>query len=86
MGISKKATTSSNTIFTLRGIRPSVRQELEVDSMRDFSSREANSAGHILPPIRIAAAPPGLKVEGRHEYKNVIRQSLKYIEKHRKES
>jgi hypothetical protein len=72
LGISEKTVTSPNTIFTLRDIRPSVRQKIEVDSTRDFSSREANSAGHIPLPNRIAAAPPGLKVVGRREYNNVI--------------
>ncbi|WP_415782748.1 hypothetical protein, partial [Cohnella lubricantis] len=35
--------------------RPSVRQELEVGSVRDFSSREVDSTGHIQLPNRIAA-------------------------------
>ncbi|BBH24144.1 hypothetical protein Back11_54890 [Paenibacillus baekrokdamisoli] len=47
---------SDNTIFTLRAIRPSVRQKLEVDSERYFSSEEVDSAGHIPPPNRIAVA------------------------------
>ncbi|WFB61174.1 hypothetical protein [Paenibacillus sp. BR1-192] len=36
-----------NKVFTHRAIRPSVRQELEVESARHFSCREVNSAGHI---------------------------------------
>ncbi|MBP1938665.1 hypothetical protein [Paenibacillus sediminis] len=51
-------------------------------SERHFSSREAESAGHILPPNRIAAATSWLKVEGRREYNNVIgnqRKPLKTI-------
>lgn len=48
--------TSDNTIFKLRGIRPSVRPKLDVDSEGHFSSEVANSAGHIPPPNRIAAA------------------------------
>jgi len=42
-----KAATSYNTIFTLRAIRPLVRQKLEVESEMHFSSRGSNSAGHI---------------------------------------
>lgn len=63
--------TSDNNIFKLRGIRPSFRPKLDVDSEGHFSNEVANSAGHIPLPNRIRP-PFGVKVEGRCEYNNVI--------------
>ena len=71
----KKSGTSYNTIFTLRGIRPSVRPELEVDSRMEFAvAGKQNQPDTPAPPNRIAAVTSGLKVVGRREYKNVIRK------------
>ncbi|BCG61141.1 hypothetical protein PUR_45660 [Paenibacillus sp. URB8-2] len=39
--------------------------------MRHFSSGEVIQPDTPAPPNRIAAVPPGLKVVGRREYKNV---------------
>jgi hypothetical protein len=70
----KRAVTSDNTIFTLRAIWPSVQQKLEVNSGKLLAVAEKrNQLDTSAPPNRIAAAPLGLKVVGRREYNNVIR-------------
>jgi hypothetical protein len=61
-GIFSEALTSSNTVFTHRAIRASVRP-------RHFE--EAGSGGQPCEPNRIAAAPLGLKVLGIVNTQNV---------------
>jgi hypothetical protein len=68
----KDEETAYNTIFMHRGIRPSVRPELEVDSGMSFSAAgKRNQPDTPAPPNRIAAGPSDLKVVGRREYKTL---------------
>jgi hypothetical protein len=49
--------TSSNTIFTLRGIRPSVRPKLEEDSWMQLAvAGKRNQPDTPAPPNRVAAS------------------------------
>ncbi|WP_438349954.1 hypothetical protein ACP8HI_04600 [Paenibacillus sp. FA6] len=50
MSISKMALASYNTIFMLRGIRPSVQSEVSSRIEEAFQQQEVDSAGHIDPP------------------------------------
>jgi hypothetical protein len=72
--------TSANTIFTLRAIRPSVRQKLEVESKRHFSSKEVESAGHTrtTQPHR-GQSLRSFRVVGRREFNNVIGNQRKQL-------
>jgi hypothetical protein len=64
-------------MFRLRDIRLSVRPEIDVDSKRQL----AIAGKHIQPDTSLnltASRPPfGLKVEGRCEHNNVIRNQRK---------
>ncbi len=75
--MASKAGTSYNNIFTLRGIHPSVRPELEVDSGMSISvAGKQKQSDKPAPPSRIATATSWLKVVGCREYNNVRRNSL----------
>ncbi|SEL10054.1 hypothetical protein SAMN05518856_107310 [Paenibacillus sp. OK003] len=66
------AVTPANTMFTLRAIRPSDRQELDVGSgMQLAVAGKRNQPDTSAPTNRIAAATSRLKSVGRREHKNV---------------
>jgi hypothetical protein len=63
--IVRMASTTYNTMITLRGIRPSVRQKLDTDLGGNYSSRKRNPQPRHSQPLR------SCRVVVRREYKNV---------------
>jgi hypothetical protein len=57
VSMSKVAVTTHNTVFTLRAIRPSVRQKVDVDSgMQSAVATKQNQPDTPAPPNRIATS------------------------------
>jgi hypothetical protein len=75
----KMANASYTTIFTLRGIRPSVRHEVR-SGIGEALQQQGSVIGRTHPHHLTASRPPyGLKVVGRREYNNVIRNPCKNV-------